>query len=234
MFAIMKRELLSYFTSPLGYVFIAVFYLFSGIFLFLFTLTSQSVDMSYVYTGMFFVMLIMIPILTMRLMAEENKQKTDQLLLTSPVSLPRLVVGKFLSAFMILLICMLIFLVYGIVLSCFAAVNWAVIFGNIVGMLLLGALCVSAGIFVSTLTENQMIAAVGSIGLNIAFILVDSFASVMPTKFLQDVFYSLSFFSRYNEFTIGIFSLSNIFFFASVAFIFLFLTVRVLEKRRWS
>ena len=87
MFAIMKRELLSYFTSPLGYVFIAVFYLFSGIFLFLFTLTSQSVDMSYVYTGMFFVMLIMIPILTMRLMAEENKQKTDQLLLTSPVSL---------------------------------------------------------------------------------------------------------------------------------------------------
>ena len=234
MLAIMKRELLSYFTSPLGYVFIAVFYLFSGVFLFLFTLTTQTTDMSYVYTGMFFVMLIMIPILTMRLMAEENKQKTDQLLLTSPVSLPRLVMGKFLSAFVILLICMLIFLVYGIVLSCFAAVNWAVILGNIVGMLLLGSLCVASGLFISTLTENQMIAAVGSIGLNIGFILVDSFASVMPTKFLQDVFYSLSFFSRYNEFTIGIFSLSNIFFFVSVAFIFLFLTVRVLEKRRWS
>lgn len=234
MLAIMKRELLSYFTSPLGYVFIAVFYLFSGVFLFLFTLTSQSTDMSYVYTGMFFVMLIMIPILTMRLMAEENKQKTDQLLLTSPVSLTRLVMGKFLSAFVILLICMFIFLVYGIVLSCFASVNWAIILGNIVGMLLLGSLCISAGLFVSTLTENQMIAAVGSIGLNIAFILIDSFASVMPTKILQDIFYSLSFFSKYNEFTIGIFSLSNIFFFASVAFIFLFLTVRVLEKRRWA
>ncbi|MCM1054334.1 MAG: ABC transporter permease [Bacteroides sp.] len=234
MLAIMKRELLSYFTSPLGYVFIAVFYLFSGVFLFLFTLTSQSTDMSYVYTGMFFVMLIMIPILTMRLMAEENKQKTDQLLLTSPVSLTRLVLGKFLSAFVILLICMLIFLIYGIVLSCFASVNWAIILGNIVGMMLLGSLCISAGLFVSTLTENQMIAAVGSIGLNIAFILIDSFASVMPTKLLQDIFYSLSFFSRYNEFTIGIFSLSNIFFFASVAFIFLFLTVRVLERRRWA
>ena len=206
MFAIMRRELLSYFTSPLGYVFIAVFYLFSGIFLFLFTLSTQTTDMSYVYTGMFFVMLIMIPILTMRLMAEENKQKTDQLL----------------------------FLVYGVVLSSFASVNWAVIFGNIVGMLLLGSLCAASGLFVSTLTENQMIAAVGSIGLNIAFILVDSFASVMPTKFLQDIFYSLSFFSKYNEFTIGIFSLSNIFFFVSAAFIFLFLTVRVLEKRRWA
>ena len=234
MLAIMKRELLSYFTSPLGYVFVAVFYLFSGVFLYLFTLYSQSADMSSVYIGMFFVMLIMIPILTMRLMAEENRQKTDQLLLTSPVSLPRLVMGKFLSAFSILVMCVLIFVVYGIVLSCFVAMNWAIIWGNIVGMLLLGSVCVSSGLFISTLTENQMIAAVGSIGLNIAFILVDSFASVMPVKFLQDVFYSLSFYSRYNEFTLGIFSLSNVFFFVSVAFVFIFLTVRVLEKRRWA
>ena len=234
MLAIMKRELLSYFTSPLGYVFVAVFYLFSGVFLYLFTLYSQSADMSSVYIGMFFVMLIMIPILTMRLMAEENRQKTDQLLLTSPVSLPRLVMGKFLSAFSILVMCVLIFVVYGIVLSCFVEMNWAIIWGNIVGMLLLGSLCVSSGLFISTLTENQMIAAVGSIGLNIAFILVDSFASVMPVKFLQDFFYSLSFYSRYNEFTLGIFSLSNVFFFASVAFVFLFLTVRVLERRRWA
>ena len=116
MLAIMKRELLSYFTSPLGYVFVAVFYLFSGIFLYLFTLYSQSADMSSVYIGMFFVMLIMIPILTMRLMAEENRQKTDQLLLTAPVSLPRLVMGKFLSAFSILVMCVLIFVVYGIVM----------------------------------------------------------------------------------------------------------------------
>ena len=234
MLAIMKRELLSYFTSPLGYVFVAVFYLFSGVFLYLFTLSYQSADMSSVYIGMFFVMLIMIPILTMRLMAEENRQKTDQLLLTSPVSLPRLVMGKFLSAFSILVMCVLIFVVYGIVLSCFADMNWAIIWGNIVGMLLLGSLCVSSGLFISTLTENQMIAAVGGIGLNIAFILVDSFASVMPIKLLQDFFYSLSFYSRYYEFTLGIFSLSNVFFFASVAFIFIFLTVRVLEKRRWA
>lgn len=234
MLAIMKRELLSYFTSPLGYVFIAVFYLFSGVFLYLFTLYSQSTDMSSVYIGMFFVMLIMIPILTMRLMAEENRQKTDQLLLTSPVSLPRLVMGKFLSAFVILLICVFIFVVYGIMLSFFADINWTIIWGNIVGMLLLGSLCISSGLFVSTLTENQMIAAVGSIGINIAFILVDSFASVMPFKFLQDFFYSLSFYSRYYEFTLGIFSLSNIFFFVSVAFIFIFLTIRVLEKRRWA
>ncbi len=234
MLAIIRRELLSYFTSPLGYVFIAVFYLFSGLFLLLFTLSVQSTDMSMVYTGMFFVMLIAVPILTMRLMADEKKQKTDQLLLTSPISLPGLVMGKFFSAFAIILISVLIFAVYGIVLSCFAAVNWAVIWGNIVGMLLLGAVFVSAGLFVSSLTENQMIAALGSIGLNIAFILIDSFASLMPTEFLANALRSLSFFGKYSEFTVGIFSFSNVFFFLSAAFIFIFLTVRVLEKRRWA
>lgn len=230
----MKRELLSYFTSPLGYVFVAVYYLFSGLFLFLFTLSYQSANMETVYTGMFFVMMIMIPILTMRLMAEENRQKTDQLLLTSPVSLPRLVIGKFLSAFAILLVCTLIFLVYGLVLSGFATVNWAIILGNIFGMLLIGSVFIASGLFISTLTENQMISAVGSIGLNIAFILIDSFAAVMPAKFLQELFSSLSFFAKYSQFTLGVFSLSNIFFFLSVIFIFIFLTVRVLEKRRWA
>ncbi len=234
MLAIMKRELLSYFTSPLGYVFVAVYYLFSGLFLFLFTLSYQSANMETVYTGMFFVMMIMIPILTMRLMAEENRQKTDQLLLTSPVSLPRLVIGKFLSAFAILLVCTLIFLVYGLVLSGFATVNWAIILGNIFGMLLIGSVFIASGLFISTLTENQMISAVGSIGLNIAFILIDSFAAVMPAKFLQELFSSLSFFAKYSQFTLGVFSLSNIFFFLSVIFIFIFLTVRVLEKRRWA
>ena len=183
---------------------------------------------------MFFVMMIMIPILTMRLMAEENRQKTDQLLLTSPVSLPRLVIGKFLSAFAILLVCTLIFLVYGLVLSGFATVNWAIILGNIFGMLLIGSVFIASGLFISTLTENQMISAVGSIGLNIAFILIDSFAAVMPAKFLQELFSSLSFFAKYSQFTLGVFSLSNIFFFLSVIFIFIFLTVRVLEKRRWA
>ncbi len=234
MLAIMKRELMSYFTSPLGYVFVAVFYLFSGVFLYLFTLTNQTADMSSVYIGMFFVMLIMIPILTMRLMAEENKQKTDQLLLTSPVSLPRLVMGKFLSAFIILAMCMVIFLIYGIVLGFFTSINWSVILGNILGMLLLGAVCIAAGLFISTLTENQMIAAVGAIGLNIGLLLIDSFAAVMPTEFLRNVVGSLSVYTRYNEFTLGIFSLSNIFFFVSMAFVFVFLTVRVLEKRRWA
>lgn len=142
--------------------------------------------------------------------------------------------GKFLSAFIILAMCMVIFLIYGIVLGFFTSINWSVILGNILGMLLLGAVCIAAGLFISTLTENQMIAAVGAIGLNIGLLLIDSFAAVMPTEFLRNVVGSLSVYTRYNEFTLGIFSLSNIFFFVSMAFVFVFLTVRVLEKRRWA
>ena len=103
MTAILKREFASYFTSPLGYVYLAVFYGFSGLFLWITCLSSGSADMQYVFLWMFFIMMILIPILTMRTMADDKRQKTDQLTLTSPVSLFGLVAGKFLAAFFILL-----------------------------------------------------------------------------------------------------------------------------------
>ena len=104
MTAILKREFASYFTSPLGYVYLAVFYGFSGLFLWITCLSSGSADMQYVFLWMFFIMMILIPILTMRTMADDKRQKTDQLTLTSPVSLFGLVAGKFLAAFFIFLI----------------------------------------------------------------------------------------------------------------------------------
>lgn len=234
MTAILKREFNAYFSSPIGYVFIAIFYLCSGAFFYLFTLSSGSTDTSFVFLGMFFIMMIIIPILTMRLMADDNKQKTDQLTLTSPISLFGLVGGKFLAAFVIFLMGVAMIFIYGIVLSCFADINWGMLLGNVVGMLLLGAVFISIGVFISTLTENQMIAAIGGIAVNILIVLMDTLASVIPIDIVQNVMTSLSVYNRYYQFTIGIFSLSNVLFFVSVTFIFLFLTVRFLEKRRWS
>lgn len=234
MTAVFKREMGAYFASPLGYVFIAIFYFFSGAFFYLFTLSSMTTDLSYVFIGMFFVMMIFIPVLTMRLLADDKRQKTDQLILTAPVSLMRVVMGKFLAAFAVFLIGVAIMLVYGIALSCFTAVNWSMILGNIFGMILMGSVYIAVGVFVSSLTENQMIAAIGAIGINLVLLLIDTLAAVIPWKTAQDVLGSLSFYNRYYEFTIGIFSLSNILYFVSVIFIFLFLTVRVLEKRRWA
>lgn len=234
MLSVLKRELSAYFKAPIGYVFLAVTFLFSGFFFSAFSLSAGSTDISGVFLGMFYVYMIFVPILTMRLIAEDNRQKTDQLLLTAPVSLFGLVFGKFLSAYIIFLFGDLILLIYGVVLSFFASVNWALILGNFVALGLIGAVFVSAGLFVSSLTESQMIAAIGSFALNIALMLINTAASVIPVKFISDILMSLSIFDRYYEFTSGIFSFSNAFFFLSIVVIFMFLTVRVLEKRRWA
>ena len=119
-------------------------------------------------------------------------------------------------------------------MSTFATVSWLPIWGNTVGLLLLGGIFVSIGLFISSLTENQMIAAIGGFFINLMILLMNTLKSALPNGFLQDVLSSISVYSRYSEITSGIFSLSSLIFFVSVIFIFLFLTVTVLEKRRWA
>lgn len=234
MFAIFKRELKAYFTSPLGYVFLAIFYAFSGLFFYIFSLSVGSTDISSVFLMMFIVLMVFVPLLTMRLLSEDKKQKTDQLILTAPVSLLSIVMGKFLAAYAIFAIGVAVMPVYGFVMSTFATVSWLPIWGNTVGLLLLGGIFVSIGLFISSLTENQMIAAIGGFFINLTILLMNTLKSALPNGFLQDVLSSISVYSRYSEITNGIFSLSSLIFFVSVIFIFLFLTVRVLEKRRWA
>ena len=234
MFAIFKRELKAYFTSPLGYVFLAIFYAFSGLFFYIFSLSVGSTDISSVFLMMFIVLMVFVPLLTMRLLSEDKKQKTDQLILTAPVSLLSIVMGKFLAAYAIFAIGVAVMPVYGFVMSTFATVSWLPIWGNTVGLLLLGGIFFSIGLFISSLTENQMIAAIGGFFINLMILLMNTLKSALPNGFLQDVLSSISVYSRYSEITNGIFSLSSLIFFVSVIFIFLFLTVRVLEKRRWA
>lgn len=234
MFAIFKRELKAYFTSPLGYVFLAIFYAFSGLFFYIFSLSVGSTDISSVFLMMFIVLMVFVPLLTMRLLSEDKKQKTDQLILTAPVSLLSIVMGKFLAAYAIFAIGVAVMPVYGFVMSTFATVSWLPIWGNTVGLLLLGGIFVSIGLFISSLTENQMIAAIGGFFINLMILLMNTLKRALPNGFLQDVLSSISVYSRYSEITNGIFSLSSLIFFVSVIFIFLFLTVRVLEKRRWA
>lgn len=234
MFSIFKREFRAYFTSPLGYVFLAIFYAFSGLFFYIFSLSIGSTDISGVFLMMFIVLMIFVPLLTMRLLSEDKKQKTDQLILTAPVSLLSVVLGKFLAAYTIFVIGVAVMPVYGFVMSTFTTISWLPIWGNTVGLLLIGGIFVSVGLFVSSLTENQMIAAIGSFFINLMILLMNTLTSALPSGIFKDVLASVSVYSRYSEITNGIFSLSSLIFFISVIFIFLFLTVRVLEKRRWA
>ncbi|MCL2637147.1 MAG: ABC transporter permease [Oscillospiraceae bacterium] len=234
MLAIFKRETIAYFTSPIGYVFVAVCMMSSGLFFYLSALGVGSTDLTGVFQFMYFVLMIFVPVLTMRLMSEEKRQKADQLLLTAPVSLIGLVTGKFLSAYAVFLLGVCILPVYGIVLSFFVSISWMTLWGNFVGLLLLGGVYVALGLFVSSLTENQMIAAVGSIFLNLVIFLMNMLAAVIPVRIISNTLRNISIFDRYADFTIGIFVVANVLFFITVIAIFLFLTVRVLERRRWA
>jgi len=233
MASIFKRELKAYFITPLGYVFLAVFLMFSGLFFFWLSLAPKIADMTGVFSSSAIILMCVVPLLTMRLMAEDNRQKTDQLLLTSPVSLTEIVAGKFFAAFTVILAGCLIFIADGLVLSAFSEVYWRTVFGNIAGLLALSAVFTAIGIFISCLTENQMIAAILGLFVNFVFYIGSLVFDMLPPE-IGSVLKKFSLFDRYDELTRGVFKPGTIIFFLSVAFIFLFLTARALESRRWK
>lgn len=233
MSAILRREFATYFRAPLGYIYLAIFYFFGGQF-FSSVLYSMTNDISIIFSSMFSIMLFTIPLLTMRLMSEDKRLKTDQALLTAPVSLNGIVLGKFLAAFALFGIGIAITVIYFLILSAMASPQWNIFFGNLLGIILLGAALISIGMFISSLTESQMIAAIGGFAAMFFIFLIDSIASLIPISWLGDAIKQLSFTTRYNDFTSGILDFTHILFFLSVVVIFNFLTVRILERKRWS
>jgi ABC-2 type transport system permease protein len=230
----MRRELAAYFYSPIGYVYLAVFYFFSGYFFFSAVLINNSSVLTPVFSVLINVVMTLMPLLTMRLMTEDRRHRTDQALLTAPVSLIAIVAGKFCAAALVYTAGISITLVYALVINLFAHVNWAMIWGNYIALLLLGLTLISIGQFISSLTENQVIAAIGSFAAMLGLFLLDALPQIIPNRFLTAFIAQISFIRRYRPITSGILGLSNLFFFISVCGLFLFLSTRVLEKRRWG
>lgn len=234
MLAIMKRELSAYFLSPIGYIVLAAFYAFGGLYFYMATLLSNTTSLSDVFGNLFIILIFIIPILTMRLFSEDKKQKTDQALLTAPVSLIAIVLGKYIAALIMYLICISVTIVYAIIISFFNSPAWPTVIGNFIGIFLLGAALIAIGMFLSSLTENQIIAAISGIVVGLFIFMIDSIAGAIGNNFVSDILKKISFMSHYNNFTIGILNLADIVFFISISAIFTFLTVRVFEKKRWS
>ena len=236
MLSIWKRELQGYFYTPVGYVFMGVFLTLSSVIFFLTIMQSRSSDLLTFIGTMSYLWMLLCPVLTMRLLAEEKQKRTDQLLLTSPVSLGGLVLGKFFAAVAMYAIAVSITVVYSIILAGFASLEWMVVIGNIFGALLFGAALISIGLFISSMTENQMIAAVGTFAVMMFIMMMDSVSSILPASFafIGELLAKLSFLARYDELVTGVLDISTILFFISVAAVFNFLTVRVLEKKRWD
>jgi len=234
MIAILRRELAAYFYSPIGYIYLMVFFVLSGFFFTMGTLLSQRADITPVFSNMYMFVLFLIPVLTMRLLSEDKKNKTDQALLTAPISLFGLVMGKFLAAVMVFIMGHSITIVYGVIVNVFTPPNWAIIWGNYIALLLLGMALISIGMFISALTENQVIAAVLGFMASLLLLLIDSLSTFFQNPLIQQALHAISFQRNFSAFPSGIFNFANVFFFICVTAIFVFLTVRVLEKRRWG
>ena len=236
MSAIFKREFKAFFTSPVGYFVLAVLFAFSGFFFFQANLMAKMSDLSYLFGNLFTIaLLLVLPILTMRLLSDDKRQKTDQALLTAPVSLTGIALGKFLAALLMFAIGIAITLVFAVIIAVKVTPDWMVIIGNYLGLLLLGGTVIAIGLLISSLTESQFIAALGTFVVSFALLMVDSLTSFFPSNnVLAAVVDFISINQRYNDFTIGVINYDNIIFFLSMQALFIFLTVRVLDRKRWS
>lgn len=234
--AVFKREFRSYFTSPLGYFVLATVFVFSGLFFYMYNMYGGSTSLSGVYGGLFtVVLLIVLPVLTMRLFSDEKRQRTDQALLTAPVGLTGIALGKFLAAMLVFALAVSITLVYAVVMAFQIVPDWLVVLGNYVGLLLLGGLIIAIGLFISSFTESQLISAVLTFVVSFALIMVDSLTSIFTSNtVVTAVINFISVYQRYTNFTMGAINYADIVFFLSMQALFIFLTVRSLDRRRWS
>ena len=288
MLAVFRRELAAYFVSPIGFTFIGFFILLAGVFFAISNLLSGNPNYTGVLGSITFIFLFVVPILTMRLISEETRQKTDQLLITSPLGITGIVVGKYFAAVGVFLITLLITLIYPIIMSFFAlgGLGWWEIIGGYIGFFLLGSSFIAVGLFFSSLTDNQLIAAVETFAALLLIWILDFIAQSVPSDAVSGfvflallalalvalVFFStrstpaavltlvvaavvlvllfvlkrsfydgliariLNWFSllkRYNDFSMGVLGLAPIVYYVSFSGVFVFLTVRMIERRRW-
>ena len=235
MFAIYKRELRSYFISPIGYIFIAAFLCVSGI-LFSYT-TIQAGESSSVgnyFTMLLMLFIIVLPLLTMKLFSDERRLRTEALLLSAPISLMSMVVAKFLAAYTVFAGTFLFSCLDFIALYSHGEPNTAIILGNVIAILLVGAACIAIGVFVSSLTENQLVAAILTMLIIAFFVFTTVLNGYIDSYVIRAILSWISILDRFVNFSYGYFDFNAIIYYISLSFVFLFLTVRVYEKRRWS
>lgn len=230
--AVFKRELRSYFSSMTGWVFSTMFLALTGI---LFWLNNISFGVASVKN--FFSLLsswavFILPMLTMRLFSEDRKLKTDQLLMTAPISVKSIVLGKFLAAGAMVLGALAVTLIYVIVISFYGDVNWAETISCYIGFALLCSVVLSIGSFMSALTESQIVAAVSTYAILIFTVFMGNIASAF-SGWVQTALLWLSPVDRYLDFAMGILDPAALVYYISLTALFLFFTVNVTERRRF-
>ncbi len=233
MWAIFKREVQAYYTTMIGYVFMAASLLLSGASFALDSLFSGNAQTSSILSALT-MFIYVTPILTMRLMSEERKNKSDQLLLTSPISLWSMVLGKYLAACFVVFLTMLLTGVYVLIFGLYSSPAFGEILCGYLGFFLMACCFIAIGLFISALTENQVVAAIGTLAAILTMMLISWVVPYVNIPVVPTILNWFSVNDRFNTFSGGVLGLSATVYMFSFALVFLFLTVRTVDRRRWS
>ena len=227
MLAILKREFKNYLLSPIGYVFVGLFLLMFSIFFLITIFQYRAVNFEYLFYNGATILTFVVPVLTMRMFSEERKNGTEQLLLTSPRSITAIVLGKFFAAVLVMFITCIFTLMYFAILKYFGNPSFMVALTTIGGFLLLSIAYISFGMFASSLTENQIIASVLTIGAFIAMWFLPSLDIG-----ISEILKQFSLINMFDKFPTGVISLPEVFTFVSFSILFILLTIIVLQRRK--
>ncbi|HOG74928.1 MAG TPA: ABC transporter permease subunit [Candidatus Marinimicrobia bacterium] len=248
--AIYKRDLKGYFFSPIAYVVIGLFLLVNGIFFYV--LLSSFLEYSYAvmiqrqgypinvnllmirpfFQNMSVIVLFVIPMITMRSFSEEKKSGTMELLLTSPVTNWQLILGKFLASFTLYFVMVMVTFLFMVFLFIWGNPSLVPILISYLGILLMGLVLVALGNFISSLTENQIVAAVGTFGATM-FLWVIGFAGDFAGKVFGEIFKYLSIVNHFDDFSKGVFDTNHLVYYLSLTFLMLFFTYQSIESSKW-
>ena len=236
MLAIFKREFKSLFWNITGWLFIGITLALFGLYFFVYNLSYGYPYISYSLSAIAFLFMVTVPILTMRVLAEEKHAKTDQLLLTAPISVGKIVLGKFLALALVYTICIGVICVAPLVLMIFGEVPLAETYVGILGFWLYGLATIAIGTFVSSLTESQVISAVVSFGLIFVGYMMSSICSVISSSgnLLTKILGCYDLYTPLDDFFNGTLSVTGIVYYLSVIALALFLTEQMIQKRRWT
>ena len=251
MIAIFKREFKSYFATPIGYIVIAAFYFFLGLY-FSMIYSVGAPEVNTIIVAMSSIIVFVIPVITMRLMSEDRRQKVDQALLTAPVKLTSIVMGKFLAALAVFAIGFAPTIIFELIVISYVEVNVLYYLYALLGIILLGGALIAIGMFISSLTESSVVSAILTLVVNIVVLYMSNFAEMISSaqttgtggffaklwtnilEALSKLVERLAFLSVFENFGANVFSIVDIIYFLSIIAVFLFLCVRSLEKRRWA
>ena len=233
MLSIWKRELQGYFFTPVGYVFMGVFTTLASVFFFLTIMKSRSSDLLSFIGTMSYLWMLLCPVLTMRLLAEEKQKRTDQLLLTSPVSLPGVVLGKYLAAVTVMGMTVLLTGLFVIIVALYGQVYPGELLVGYLGFVLQGCAFIALDLFISGCAGNQVTAAVMAFGANLLLWMLDLLEGAVSIGFLREALSFLSLYARSEPFLMGQLSFAGVGYFLSFTAAMLALTIHVLDSRRY-